>query len=297
VRLVVHLSDYGWPVPTEALPGLLADVGGLVEDAGVDGLAVADHLWQHPIMGGPERATLEAYTTLTWLAAHTYRVRLFTLATGAHFRHPGVLAKTVTTLDVLSGGRAWLGIGSGHYQEECDGLGVPWPSTATRFDLLEDALEVCTRMWAGAQGEDGPYTGHHVRAERLLNLPQAVSQPRPGILVAGTGERRTLPLVARYADACSLRPGPEIAHKLDVLRRLCDEAGTDYDRIERTCAYAFAPDDGGPASAALVEQLKGLAAAGIQTVIGRVDGDDPRPGIENLGRHVIPAVADLEVTL
>ena len=297
MRLVVHLSDYGWPVPAEALPGLLADVGGLVEDAGADGLAVADHLWQHPIMGGPERATLEAYTTLTWLAAHTHRVRLFTLATGAHFRHPGVLAKTVTTLDVLSGGRAWLGIGSGHYQEECDGLGVPWPSTATRFDLLEDALEVCTRMWAGAQGEDGPYTGHHVRAERLLNLPQAVSQPRPGILVAGTGERRTLPLVARYADACSLRPGPEIAHKLDVLRRLCDEAGTDYDRIERTCAYAFAPDDGGPASAALVEQLKGLAAAGIQTVIGRVDGDDPRPGIENLGRHVIPAVADLEVTL
>jgi alkanesulfonate monooxygenase SsuD/methylene tetrahydromethanopterin reductase-like flavin-dependent oxidoreductase (luciferase family) len=297
VRLVVHLSDYGWPVPAEALPGLLADVGGLVEDAGADGLAVADHLWQHPTMGGPERATLEAYTTLTWLAAHTHRVRLFTLATGAHFRHPGVLAKTVTTLDVLSGGRAWLGIGSGHYQEECDGLGVPWPSTATRFDLLEDALEVCTRMWAGAQGEDGPYTGHHVRAERLLNLPQAVSQPRPGILVAGTGERRTLPLVARCADACSLRPGPEIAHKLDVLRRLCDEAGTDYDRIERTCAYAFAPDDGGPASAALVEQLKGLAAAGIQTVIGRVDGDDPRPGIENLGRHVIPAVADLEVTL
>src|SRR5262245_32592574 len=113
MRIVVHLSDYGWPVPAEALPGLLADIGGLVEDAGVDGLAVADHLWQHPIMGGPERATLEAYTTLTWLAAHTRRVRLFTLATGAHFRHPGVLAKTVTTLDVLSGGRAWLGIGAG----------------------------------------------------------------------------------------------------------------------------------------------------------------------------------------
>jgi F420-dependent oxidoreductase-like protein len=296
VRIVVHLSDYGWPVPAESLPGLLADVGGLVEDAGVDGLAVADHLWQHPIMGGPERACLEAYTALTWLAAHTRRVRLFTLATGAHFRHPGVLAKTVTTLDVLSGGRAWLGIGAGHYQEECDGLGVPWPSTAERFDLLQDALDVCTRMWSGAQGEDGPFVGHHVRAERLLNLPQATSRPRPGILVAGTGERRTLPLVARYADACSLRPGPEIGDKLDVLRRACDDAGTDFDRIERTCAYAFAPDDGGPACAALVEQLGGLAAAGIQTVIGRVDGDDPRPGIERLGRHIVPAVADEEVT-
>jgi alkanesulfonate monooxygenase SsuD/methylene tetrahydromethanopterin reductase-like flavin-dependent oxidoreductase (luciferase family) len=297
MRIVVHLSDYGWPVPAEALPGLLADVGGLVEDAGVDGLAVADHLWQHPVMGGPERATLEAYTTLAWLAAHTRTVRLFTLATGAHVRPPGLLAKTVTTLDVLAGGRVWLGIGAGHYQEECEGLGVPFPPTATRFDLLEDALEVCTRMWAGDQGEDGPYAGHHVRAARLLNVPQALARTgrsRPGILVAGTGERRTLPLVARYADACSLRPGPEIAHKLEVLRRACDEAGTDYDRIERTCAWSFAPDDGGPATAGLVEQLRGLAAAGIQTVIGRVEGDDPRPGLAHLGRHVVPAVADLE---
>src|SRR4029450_11945051 len=129
----------------------------------------------------------------------------------AHFGARGVLAKTVTTLDVLSGGRAWLGIGAGHYQEECEGLGVPFPPTATRFDLLEDALEVCTRMWAGDQGEDGPYAGHHVRAARLLNVPQALARTgrsRPGILVAGTGERRTLPLVARYADACSPRPGP-----------------------------------------------------------------------------------------
>jgi len=294
VRLVVHLSDVGWPVAPADLGPLLADVGGLSEAAGVDGIAVADHLWQHPIMGGPEGACLEAYTTLAWLAAHTSRVRLLTLATGAHFRHPGVLAKTVTTLDVLSGGRAWLGIGAGHYEEECVGLGVPFPPTAERFDLLEDALEVCTRMWAG---DDRPFEGHRVRAERLLDSPRTVAQPRPGILVAGAGERRTLPLVARYADACSLRPGPDIPHKLDVLRRACDAAGTDFARIERTCAYAFpAGDADAAATGELVEQLRGLAALGIETVIGRVDGDDPRPGIEHLGRHVVPAVADLEVS-
>src|SRR5205823_917764 len=132
MKLVVHLSDFGWPVPTDQLAPLLADVATLTESAGFDGLAVADHLWQHPIMGGPERACLEAYTTLAFLAAHTRDVRLLTLATGAHFRHPGVLAKTVTTLDVLSGGRAWLGVGAGHYQEECDGLGVPYPPPALR---------------------------------------------------------------------------------------------------------------------------------------------------------------------
>jgi alkanesulfonate monooxygenase SsuD/methylene tetrahydromethanopterin reductase-like flavin-dependent oxidoreductase (luciferase family) len=134
-----------------------------------------------------------------------------------------------------------------------------------------------------------------VRAERLLDRPRTVAQPRPGILVAGDGERRTLPLVARYADACSLRPGPDIPRKLDVLRRACDAAGTDFARIERTCAYAF-PPAGGDVDG-LVEQLRGLAALGVQTVIGRVDGDDPRPGIEQLGRRVVPAVADLEVPL
>ena len=289
MKLVVHLSDFGWPVPTDQLAPLLADVATLTESAGFDGLAVADHLWQHPIMGGPERACLEAYTTLAFLAAHTRDVRLLTLATGAHFRHPGVLAKTVTTLDVLSGGRAWLGVGAGHYQEECDGLGVPYPPLAQRYELLEDALEVCGRMWTGEHGDDGPFDGHHVHAQRLLNVPQAMH--RVPILVAGDGERRTLPLVARYADACSLRPTPDIPHKLDVLRRHCDEAGTDFGRIERTCAFAFDADEGGPKTAELLGRLQWLADLGIDTVIGRVEGDDPRPAIELLGRHVVPVAA------
>jgi alkanesulfonate monooxygenase SsuD/methylene tetrahydromethanopterin reductase-like flavin-dependent oxidoreductase (luciferase family) len=294
VKLVLHLSHYNWAADPGRFPDVLADVAALADEGGVDGIAVADHLWQHPIMGGPEANLLEAYTTLAYLAARTRSVRLLTVVTGAHFRHPAVLAKTVTSLDVLSGGRAWLGIGAGHYEEECTGLGVPFPPLATRYELLEDALEMCTRLWSGEHGDDGPFDGHHVHAERLLQLPQARQRPHPPILVAGTGRRRTLPLVARYADACSLRPGPDIPELLDVLRGLTDEAGRDVTRIERTCAYAFDPDDGGPETAELLDKLRWLASLGVDTVIGRVDGDDPRVATERLVRHVVPAATEIE---
>jgi alkanesulfonate monooxygenase SsuD/methylene tetrahydromethanopterin reductase-like flavin-dependent oxidoreductase (luciferase family) len=291
VKLIAHLSQLNWSGQPAQLGGVLADIAGISDSGGFDGIATADHLWQHPMAGGPEANCLEAYTTLAFLAAHSRSLRLMTLATGAHFRHPALLAKTVTTLDVLSGGRAWLGIGAGHYQEECDGLGVPFPPLATRYELLEDALQLCTRMWTGPQGTDDGFTGAQVRAERLLNVPQAIQ--RPGILVAGTGETRTLALVARYADACSLRPGPEIPRKLDVLRRHCDQAGTDFDRIERTCAFAFNPDDDGPETRTLIDQLRWLGDLGIDTVIGRIDGTDPRTTLERLARHVVPAARDL----
>ncbi|MCU1449718.1 MAG: putative F420-dependent oxidoreductase [Acidimicrobiales bacterium] len=294
MKLVLHLSHFNWPVHPDELAGVLDDIAALADDGGFDGLATADHLWQHPMMGGPEANCLEGYTTLAYLAARTRSVRLLTVVTGAHFRHPALLAKTITTLDVLSRGRAWLGIGTGHYEEECIGLGVDFPSLSTRYELLEDALEVCTRMWAGDHGEDGPLAGHHVSAARLLSVPQALQRPHPPILIAGTGERRTLPLVARYADACSLRPSPDIPAKLEVLRRHCDKNGTDFERIERTCVFAFAPDDGGDATRELLEQLRWLAGLGIDTVIGRVDGGDPRTTIEHLARHVVPTANELE---
>lgn len=293
MKLVVHLSDFGWPIDTTEMPMLLRDVAGLTEGGGFDGIAVADHLWSHPIMGGPETSCLEAYTTLTYLAAHTLSLRLLTVATGAHFRHPAILAKTVTTLDVLSGGRMWLGIGAGHYQDECEGLGVPFPPITTRYELLEDALEVCLRMWSGEHGEDKPYAGDHVSAERLLNVPQSVQRPHPPILIAGGGERRTLPLVARYGDACSLQPTPDIGHKLDVLRRHCDESGSDFDRLERTCAFEFATDDGGPRTKELLDRLQWLADSGIDTVIGRVPGIEQRTPLELLARHVVPVAAEM----
>jgi F420-dependent oxidoreductase-like protein len=292
VKLVLHLSHYNWPVGPDRLAPLLADVASIADEGGFDGLATADHLWQHPIMGGPEANCLEAYTTLAFLAAHTRRLRLLTVVTGAHFRAPALLAKTVTTLDVLSGGRAWLGIGAGHFEEECTGLGVPFPPLSARYELLEDALEVCRRMWTGDQGEDGPFAGHHVTATRLLNVPQTLR--RPGVLIAGTGERRTLALVARYADACSLRPSPDIPAKLEVLRRHCDAAGTDFDRIERTCAFAFPADDSDSATKELLGQLQWLADLGIDTVIGRLDGDDPRAAAERIARQVIAAATAIE---
>ncbi|MCA1843914.1 MAG: TIGR03560 family F420-dependent LLM class oxidoreductase [Actinobacteria bacterium] len=293
MKLVVHLSHANWPVAPMDLGGVLADIAALADEGGFDGIATADHLWQHPMAGGPAANCLEAYTTLGFLAAQTKRVRLLTVVTGAHFRSPGLLAKTVTTLDVLSRGRAWLGIGAGHYEEECVGLGVPFPPLAVRYELLEDALELCCRMWQGDMGDDKPFAGHHVRAERPLNVPQSVQRPRPSILIAGTGERRTLPLVARYGDACSLRPGRDIPDKLEVLRRACAEAGTDFDRIERTCAYAFAPGGAGAAEE-LIGRLQWLAGLGIETVIGRLDGDDPRATLEWLRAEVLPAANDLE---
>jgi alkanesulfonate monooxygenase len=163
----------------------------------------------------------------------------------------------------------------------------------TRYELLEDALEVCLRMWSGDHGEDGPYQGHHVAAKRLLNLPQSLQRPHPPILIAGVGERRTLALVARYGDACSLQPSPDIPHKLDVLRRHCDQIGTDYERIERTCAFEFAVDDDGPRTKELLKNLRWLADSGIDTVIGRVPGVHQRTPIDQLGRYVIPAAAEL----
>ena len=286
MRLVLGLNDFGWPVPPSDLAGLLADTATLADQGGFDGIAVADHLWSHPIMGGPETASLEAYTTLAYLAAHTERVRLFTLVTGAHFRHPAVLAKTVTTLDVLSGGRAWLGIGAGHYEEECTGLGVPFPPLATRYELLEDAVQFCLRTW---DDDDGPFDGQHVHATRMLNVPQPLS--RPGVLIAGDGERRTLPLVARYADACSLRPTPDLPRKLGVLRRLCDAEGRDFDAMEITCAFAFDPDDDGPKTKALLDQLDHFAGLGIHTMIGRVEGMEQLQPLERMVEYVLPRLS------
>jgi alkanesulfonate monooxygenase SsuD/methylene tetrahydromethanopterin reductase-like flavin-dependent oxidoreductase (luciferase family) len=292
--LVLHLSAFNWSSAPQDLGAVLADVAGLADEAGFRGIAVADHLWQHPAMGGPEANCLEAYSTLAFLAAHSRTIGLFTLATGVHFRHPALLAKTVTTLDVLSRGRAWLGIGAGHFADECVGLGVLFPSLTTRYELLEDALEMCIRMWSGDRGDDRPFSGANFRAERVLNSPQALQRPHPPILIAGGGERRTLALVARYGDACSLRPGPDIPRKLDVLRRHCDLAGTDFERIERTCAFAFNIDDGGRATRELVDQLRWLAGLGVETVIGRVEGSDPRITIELLARHVISLARHLE---
>jgi F420-dependent oxidoreductase-like protein len=290
----MHIASYSWGTEPRTTGAQLAEIAQAAEAAGFDTITVVDHLWQHPYMGGRLQPMLEAYSTLSWIAAHTQRVRLMSLATATTYRPAGLLAKLVTTLDVLSGGRAWLGIGAGDDEEEARGLGLPFPDIGERFDALEETLRACLAMWDGERGTEEPVRGQHVRLEKALNLPQSISRPHPGILIAGGGEKRTLPLVARYADACNLPPTPDLPRKLDLLRRLCEEFGRDYAAIEKTAPFGFDVGEDGSRADAVIGQLRGLAEQGIETVIGWVVGMERLTPIEVMGRTVIPAVADLE---
>jgi alkanesulfonate monooxygenase SsuD/methylene tetrahydromethanopterin reductase-like flavin-dependent oxidoreductase (luciferase family) len=215
------------------------------------------------------------------------------LATASPYWHPILLAKTVTTLDVLSGGLAWLGIGAGDYEEEARRSGLPFPPLPERYEQLEETLQICLRMWQGERGDERPFEGKHYRIERPLNLPQSLTRPHPPILIAGGGEKRTLRLVARYADACNLRPGPEIPQKLAILRQHCEAEGRDYDAIEKTCMFGFDVGEDGSKVDELLGQLRWLASMGIQTVIGVVPNIAAITPLEQIGRLVIPAVADV----
>jgi len=292
VKLGLHIPATAWEGGASRLGATLAEIVEVAEAVGFDTIDVADHLWQHPIMGGPEVSQIEAYTTLGFIAAHTSRVRLFALATAASYRHAGLLAKMVTTLDVLSGGRALLGIGAGDYPEEAQGLGLPFPALGERFDLLEETVQACLRMWEGEQGSAQPLRGRHVQLERPLNVPQSLSRPHPPILIAGSGERRTLPLVARYADACNLRPWPELPRQLELLRTLCEQEGRDYNAIEKTVPFGFDVGPDGSKVGELLGQLRWLASMGAETALGWVVGVDQITPLEIMGREVIPAAAE-----
>jgi F420-dependent oxidoreductase-like protein len=293
MKLALHLNDFAWPIPASEFSQALTGIGQAAEAAGFEVIGVMDHVWQHPYAGDPAAPVLEAYSTLAYLAGATERAGLLALATPVSYRYPGMLAKTVTTLDVLSGGRAWLGIGVGDYEDEARGLGIPYPPAKERYELLEDTVQICLRMWAGERGDERPFTGKQIQLDRALNLPQSLSRPHPPILIAGSGEQRTLPLVARYADACNIRPGPDIPKTLDRLKELCEAEGRDYDAILKTCPWRFDVGEGGEKVPALIEQLRGFAAMGIQMVVGRVVDDYRISPIEIMGREVIPAIAEL----
>lgn len=293
MKLGLHIPETSWQGGPSRLGATLAEIAEAAEAAGFDAVDVADHVWQHPLMGGPEKNQIEAYTTLGFIAAHTSRVRLLALATAASYRPAGLLAKMVTTLDVLSGGRAMLGIGAGDYAEEADGLGLPFPSLRERFDLLEETVQACLRMWDGERGDERPFLREHMRLGHPLNVPQSLSRPHPPILIAGSGERRTLPLVARYADACNLRPSPEIPRQLDLLRRLCEAEHRDYDAIEKTAPFGFDVGERGEKVGELIERLRWLGGLGIETVFGWVVNVDRIAPLEIMGREVIPAAAEV----
>jgi F420-dependent oxidoreductase-like protein len=289
MKLGLQLNSFDWTGGPTRFAATLVEIARAVEEAGFDRMGVADHLWQHPIMGGPVANEPECYTILSFVAANTERVKLTAMVSGVHFRHPAVLVKAVTTLDVLSGGRAALGIGSGHYEEEARGLGIPFPPQRERFEMLEEAVQIALRMWSG---DERPFEGKHYRLGRPLNLPQSLTRPHPPIMIAGDGEQKTLRLVARYANACSLRPSPEIPRKLDVLRRHCETEGRDYDEIEKTCAFAFDVGEDGEKAGELIEQVRWLSSMGVETVIGVVPKVDRITPLEIIGREVVPAVAD-----
>ena len=293
MKVGLQLNGFDWAGGPKRFGATLAEIAQTAEEAGFDRIGMADHVWQHPFMGGPEANEPECYATLAYLAAKTERIGLMAMVTGVHFRHPSLLAKTVTTLDVLSGGRAWLGIGSGHYEEEARGLGIPFPPQKERFEMLEETVQIALRMWSGERGDESQFAGNHYRLERPLNLPQSLTRPHPPILIAGDGEKKTLRLVARYADACNLRPGPAIPRKLEVLKQHCEDEGRDYDAIEKTCMFAFDVGESGDKTEELIRQLHWLSGMGIETVIGFVPNVDSISPLEVIGREVIPAAAGL----
>ncbi len=289
MKIGLQIPDFTGPGAAR-LGADIATVARTADDAGFEFISVMDHFFQINMVGPPEHDMLEAYTTLGYLAGCTSRAKLVTLVTGTVYRHPGILAKIVTTLDVLSGGRAWLGIGAAWNDEESRGLGIPFPPVAERFERLEETLQICLQMWSG---DEAPYQGKHYQLERPLSYPKALSAPHPPILIGGSGEKNTLRFVAKYAQACNLFPGPDLARKLDVLRAHCDAEGRDYDEIEKTCYFIFDVGAKGEKAGQVVDQLGNLAGMGFQAAIGAVaDVWDVTP-LEIIGSEVIPAVSAL----
>jgi F420-dependent oxidoreductase-like protein len=290
MRIGLSIGDFTSPGGPACLGQELGRVAVLADQLGFDALSVMDHFFQIPLIGPPEREMLEGYTTLAFMAGQTKRLKLGTMVTGVHYRHPGILAKIVTTLDVLSGGRAWLGIGAGWNEAESRGLGVPFPPLKERFARLDETLQICLQMW---RGDEQPFSGQHYDLARPLNSPQSLSRPHPRILIGGSGEQKTLRLVARYADACNLFPTPDIVHKLEVLRAHCDTEGRDYATIEKTSMYMWDPGTGTENIDQAIGALRWLAGMGIQSVFLGVPNVYALKPLEVIAERIMPAVADI----
>jgi len=288
MRLGLHYWTYSTPPDPAEIAPTLAETARVAEQAGVSTFTVMDHYFQMEDAGSAAAPMLEAYTTLGHVAALTRRMTLGVLVTGVMYRHPGLLAKIVTTLDVLSGGRARLGVGASWYEREQRGLGVPVVPVAERFERLEETLQICLQMWSH---DNGPFDGRHYQLAETLCGPPPISQPHPPILIGGGGERRTLRLAARYADACNVfaTSPADVAHKLDVLRSHCDAEGRDYDRIDKTVLAVLpvlADVDG------FVAAAREYAALGVAEIVTMPDRH-PVEFAEQLAEKVLPRLADV----
>ncbi len=289
MELAVHCSNLTWPGGAPALARTLAEVARTADEGGISTLTMMDHYFQMEALGGPAEPMLEGYTSLGFLAAHTARLELGLLVTGVTYRHPGLLAKIVSTLDVLSGGRAMLGLGAAWYEREHLGLGVPFPGTRERLERVEETLQICRQMWSG---EDGPWSGRHYQLAETVCIPAPLRPGGPRVLVGGGGERRTLRLVAEYADACNLFDlGPEkVAHKLHVLDEHCAAAGRDPGEVRRTVLV-----NGDPLADvdALLRRVEAYADLGVEQVWVNPQAEDPAGSVEKLCAQVLPRLADL----
>jgi F420-dependent oxidoreductase-like protein len=310
MKLGIAVTDFSWPVPAAQLGQIVTGIARRADEAGFDSLWTMDHFFQIRLSGlPPESPMMEAYATLAFLAGQTSRIRVGTIVTSVAYRHPGVLVKMVTSLDVLSGGRVILGVGAGApfntlppgmspRNVETTGLGIPFPSLAERFERLEELLQIAHQMF---RGDEEPYNGQHYHMLRPLNSPNSLQRPHPPILIGGSGERKTLRLVARYGDMCNLfdLPGSGFAdnlrHKLDVLRQHCDEVGRDYDEIEKTVATSVDPGDNpGDGVKRFLDHLAQLASLGIDQAIVSAHGPWDDATLEALAAalgdvHAIPA--------
>ncbi|QSE93731.1 LLM class F420-dependent oxidoreductase [Rhodococcus pseudokoreensis] len=289
MELGLHIADFTFPAGPSILSDDLRRIAVTAEDAGFSKLSVMDHLWQIEPVGPIDTEMLEAYTTLGFLAAVTEKVDLLAWVTATVYREPGLLAKAVSTLDVLSKGRAYLGIGAAWNEDESVGLGLHFPPTAERFERLEETLQICLQMWSE---NDGPFEGKHYRLGRTMNVPQPLRRPHPPILIGGGGEKKTLRMVAQYAQACNLFGGPEVAHKLEVLRDHCTALDTDYDAIEKTVMFPLDPGADGQNVDTLLGQLEGLSKLGITHVHGWVPQVASITPLEILGERVVPVIED-----
>ena len=294
----LQISSFTWPGGPAAIGPTLARIARTADDVGFDSIWVMDHYFQIRGVGRPEEPMLEGMTALGFMAAHSQRARIGLMVGGVHYRLPGLWLKSATTLDVLTGGRAWLGIGAAWNREESEALGFPFPPLGVRFEMLEETLQFAHGMFDGELGSEGELRGRHLTATRLLNSPQSLSRPRIPIMIGGGGERKTLRLVARYADACNVFGGPTMLHhKFAVLREHCTAVGRPYAEIERSTLQSVrisaTGDEGADAPAAIVDRFGELSDAGAQHVIFSVrDVWDPAK-LELIGRDLLPALQRL----
>jgi F420-dependent oxidoreductase-like protein len=288
MQLDIHVPRFTWPGGPRAIGPTFATLAQTAEAIGVRTLSVMDHWFQMEMLWPADEPMLEGYTTLGFAAAKTQRLRFRLLVGGVTYRHPGLLAKTVTTLDVLSGGRAELGLGAAWYEREHRGLGVPFPPLKERYERLEETIQICFQMWSD---DDGPYEGTHYQLAETLCSPPPLSAPRPRLLIGGGGERKTLRLVATYADACNfIGDAATVAHKVQVLRTHCDEVGRDPAAIEVTALIMIGDDAD---QDAILREAQALRSAGADAIVVRSTGSEPSQWLETTWGPVLPRLASI----